>query len=159
MGVGNDLPLCRQLDRGIDCILSRNDGVSQWSTGVSVAESPVLRGVLWLGTDDGDINVSRDGGATWTEVSNNLPGGTTEYSVSRVEASHFDDATAYVSIDGHRDDDLRPYVYLTRDYGETWESISSNLPEFGNVRTVRQDPRHEDILYAGTEFGFFISGD
>ena len=159
MGVGNDLPLCRQLDRGIDCILSRNDGVSQWSTGVSVAESPVLPGVLWLGTDDGNINVSRDGGATWTEVSKNLPGGTTEYYVSRVEASHFDAATTYVSIDGHRDDDLRPYIYLTRDYGEIWESISSNLPEFGNVRTVRQDPRHEDILYAGTEFGFFISGD
>ncbi len=159
MGVGNDLPLCRQLDRGIDCILSRNDGVSQWSTGVSVAESPVLPGVLWLGTDDGNINVSRDGGATWTEVSKNLPGGTTEYYVSRVEASHFDAATTYVSIDGHRDDDLRPYIYLTRDYGEIWESISSNLPEFGNVRTVRQDPRHEDILYAGTEFGFFISDD
>ncbi len=159
MGVGNDVPRCRQLDRGIDCNLSRNDGVSQWSTGVSVAESPVLPGVLWLGTDDGNINVSRDGGATWTEVSNNLPGGTTEFYVSRIEASHFDAATAYVSIDGHRDDDVRPYVYLTRDHGETWESISSNLPEFGNVRTVRQDPRHEDILYAGTEFGFFISGD
>ena len=131
MGVGNDLPLCRQLDRGIDCILSRNDGVSQWSTGVSVAESPVLPGVLWLGTDDGNINVSRDGGATWTEVNKNLPGGTTEYYVSRVEASHFDAATTYVSIDGHRDDDLRPYIYLTRDYGEIWESISSNLPSSG----------------------------
>jgi photosystem II stability/assembly factor-like uncharacterized protein len=159
MSVGIDMPRCRQLDRGIDCNLSRNDGVSQWSTGVSIAESPIMPGVLWFGTDDGNINVSRDGGATWTEVSKNLPGGTTQYYVSRVEASHYDAATAYVSIDGHRDDDLRPYVYVTRDYGETWESISSNLPEFGNVNTVRQDPRNQDILYVGTEFGFFISSD
>lgn len=159
MDVGNNVPRCRQLDRGIDCNLSRNDGVSQWSTGVSIAESPILPGILWFGTDDGNINVSRDGGATWSEVSKNMPGGTTEYYVSRVEASHFDAATAYVSIDGHRDDDLRPYVYVTRDYGETWQSISSNLPDFGNVNTVRQDPRNEDILYVGTEFGFFVSGD
>ena len=159
MDVGNNVPRCRQLDRGIDCNLSRNDGVSQWSTGVSIAESPILPGILWFGTDDGNINVSRDGGATWSEVSKNMPGGTTEYYVSRVEASHFDAATAYVSIDGHRDDDLRPYVYVTRDYGETWQTISSNLPDFGNVNTVRQDPRNEDILYVGTEFGFFVSGD
>ena len=66
---------------------------------------------------------------------------------------------AYVSIDGHKSDDLRPYVYVTRDYGSSWASISANLPDFGNVNTVRQDPRNEDILYVGTEFGFFISGD
>jgi photosystem II stability/assembly factor-like uncharacterized protein len=159
MGVPNDVPRCRQLDRGVDCNPSRNDGVSNWSTGASVAESPVVPGVLWFGSDDGNIQVSQDGGATWTEVSRNLPGGTTQYYVSRVEASHFDAATAYVSIDGHRSDDLRPYVYVTRDYGQSWESISSNLPEYGNVRTVRQDPRNSRMLYAGTEFGFFISGD
>jgi photosystem II stability/assembly factor-like uncharacterized protein len=159
MGVRNSVPRCRQLDRGEECNLSRNDGVSNWSTGASIAESSVVPGVLWLGTDDGNIQVSRDGGVTWREVSRNLPGGTTRYYVSRVEASHFDAATAYVSIDGHKSGDLRPYVYVTRDYGESWESISSNLPEYGNVNTVRQDPRNPDILYAGTEFGFFISGE
>jgi photosystem II stability/assembly factor-like uncharacterized protein len=159
MGVRNDVPRCDQLERGQDCILSRNDGVSNWSAGVSIAESPIVPGILWVGTDDGNIQVSRDGGATWTEVSRNLPGGTTRYYVSRVEASYFDPATAYVSIDGHKSDDLRPYVYVTRDYGQSWESIASNLPEFGNVNTIRQDPRNEDILYVGTEFGFFISGD
>ena len=159
MDVRNDVPRCRQLDRGEECNVSRNDGVSNWSTGVTVAESPVVPGILWMGTDDGNIQVSRDGGATWTEVSRNLPGGTTEYYVSRVEASHFDAATAYVSIDGHKSDDLRPYVYVTRDYGQSWQSISSNLPEFGNVNTVRQDPRNASILYVGTEFGFFISRD
>ena len=110
MDVRNDVPRCRQLDRGEDCNLSRNDGVSNWSTAVTVAESPVVPGVLWMGTDDGNIQVSRDGGATWTEVSRNLPGGTTEYYVSRVEASHFDAATAYVSIDGHKSDDLRSTI-------------------------------------------------
>jgi len=159
MDVRNDVPRCTQLARGIDCTLSRNDGVNLWSTGVSIAESSLVPGVLWVGTDDGNIQVSRNGGATWTEVSKNLPGGSTEYYVSRVEASYFDAATAYVSIDGHRSDDLKPYLYVTRDYGATWTSIAANLPDFGNVNTVRQDPRNANILYAGTEFGFFISGD
>ena len=159
MGFANSVPRCSRLERGQRCNLSRNDGVSSWSTGVSVAESPVVPGILWVGTDDGNIQVSRDGGATWTEVSTNLPGGTTEYYVSRVEASHFDPATAYVSIDGHKSDDLRPYVYVTRDYGRSWQNIASNLPELGNVNTVRQDLRNPSLLYAGTEFGFFVSRD
>lgn len=155
----NALPRCRQEERGVDCILSRNDGVSDWSTMVSVAESPLVPGLLWAGSDDGNIQVSRDGGGTWAEVSRNLPGGTTTYYVSRVEASHFDPATAYVSIDGHKSGDMRPYVYVTRDYGRSWTSIASNLPEHGNVNTVRQDPVNPDLLYAGTEFGFFVSFD
>ncbi len=159
MGVPNAMPRCRQLDRGEICSNSRNDGVSNWSTAVTIAESPVVPGVLWMGTDDGNIQVSRDGGATWSEVSQNLPGGTTQYYVSRVEASWFDAGTAYASLDGTLSDDMAPYVYLTRDYGETWEAITSNLPELGNVNTVRQDPKNPDILYVGTELGFFVSGD
>jgi hypothetical protein len=159
MGFANSVPRCDRLERGQRCNPSRNDGVSNWSTGVSVAESPLVPGILWVGTDDGNIQVSKDGGATWTEVSRNLPGGTTQYYVSRVEASYFDPATAYVSIDGHKSDDLRPYVYVTEDYGRSWQSIASNLPELGNVNTVRQDRRNPDLLYAGTEFGFFVSRD
>jgi photosystem II stability/assembly factor-like uncharacterized protein len=159
LGMRNDTPRCRQLDRGEPCILSRNDGVNDWGTIVSVAESPIVPGVLWAGTDDGNIQVSRNGGATWTEVSANLPGGTTRHYVSRVDASHHDPATAYVSIDGHRSGDMRPHVYVTRDYGRTWTDITSNLPENGNVNTVRQDPRNPRLLYAGTEFGFFVSLD
>ncbi len=124
-----------------------------------MAESPLVPGLFWAGTDDGNIQVSRDGGATWKEVSRNLPGGTTRYYVSRVEASYFDPGTAYVSIDGHKSDDLRPYVYVTRDYGESWVEITSNLPEYGNVNTVRQDPHNPTLLYAGTEFGVFVSLD
>ena len=159
MGVRNDVPRCQRQDRGEPCNPSRNDGVSDWSTIVSISESSIVPGVLWVGTDDGNIQVSHDGGATWTEVSRNLPGGTTRLYVSRVEASHHDPATAYVSIDGHRSDDLRPHVYVTRDYGQTWTDIGAGLPEFGNVNTVRQDPRNPELLYAGTEFGFFISLD
>jgi hypothetical protein len=157
LGMRNELPRCRQLTRGEECIVSRNDGVSRWSAIVSVAESPIVPGVLWAGTDDGNIQVSRDGGTTWTEVSRNLPGGTTRYYVSRVEASYHDAATAYVSIDGHKSDDLKPYVYVTRDFGENWVDISSGLPEYGNVNTVRQDPKNANLLYVGTEFGVFVS--
>ena len=159
MGLANGLPRCNRMDRGQECILSRNDGVSAFSTGTTVAESPLVPGLLWVGTDDGNLQVSRDGGATWTEVGRNIPGGTKGYYVSRVEASHFDAATAYASVDGHKSDDLRPYVYVTRDYGESWEAITSSLPEYGNVNTVRQDPRNARLLYAGTEFGFFVSLD
>ncbi len=159
MGFYNAVERCRQNLRGAECIPSRNDGVSSWSTIASVAESPLVPGILWAGTDDGNIQVSRDGGATWTEVSRNLPGGTTQHYVSRVEASHHDAATAYASIDGHKNGDLAPYAYVTRDFGETWTDISANLPEYGNVNTIRQDPRNPDLLYVGTEFGFFVSLD
>jgi photosystem II stability/assembly factor-like uncharacterized protein len=159
MGVYNAVDRCRQNQRGADCILSRNDGVSDWSTIVSVSESPRVPGVLWVGTDDGNIQVSRDGGATWNEVSVNLPGGTTRYYVSRVEASHHDPAAAYVSIDGHKSGDLAPYVYVTRDYGDSWSDITADLPASGNVNTIREDPRNPDLLYVGTEFGFFVSLD
>jgi photosystem II stability/assembly factor-like uncharacterized protein len=159
MGQKGSLPSCSGNARGVPCILSKNDGTSQYGTIVSITESSLTPGVLWVGTDDGNLQVSRDGGATWNEVGKNIPGGTREYYVSRVEASHFDAGTAYASLDGHRHDDLRPYVFVTRDYGRTWESISAGLPDFGNVNTIRQDPRSRNLLYAGTEFGFFVSLD
>ena len=159
MGQENSLPRCNRLDRGEECILSRNDGVSRFSTIVSLTESPLVPGLLWVGTDDGNVQVSRDGGTTWNEVGANIAGGTNGYYVSRVEASYHDAATAYVSVDGHKSGDLRPYVYVTRDYGQNWTSIASNLPDYGNVNTVRQDPKNASLLYAGTEFGFFVSLD
>jgi len=159
MGEDYSLPRCDQNVRGERCILSRNDGVSNYGTIASLSESPLIPGLYWVGTDDGNIQVSRDGGTTWTEVGKNIPGGTKQYYVSRVEASYYDPGTAFASLDGHRSDDLAPYVFMTRDYGATWTSITSNLPPYGNVNTVRQDPRNPEILYAGTEFGFYISGD
>jgi len=158
MGQKGSLQRCGRLRQGA-CTLSKNDGVSSWGTIITIAESPLVPGILWVGTDDGNVQLSRDGGATWTEVGKNIPGGTKEYYVSRVEASHTDPATAYVSVDGHRHGDLRPYVWVTRDYGASWTSIAGNLPASGNVTTVRQDPKNASLLYAGTEFAFYVSLD
>jgi hypothetical protein len=141
--------------------LSKNDGVASYSTIVSVSESPVMPGVVWAGTDDGNLQVSRDGGQTFTEVGKNLPGLPAGhlYWISRIDASHFDPAAAYVSVDGHRSDDLKPYVFVTHDYGQTFQSIVSGLPPQGNVQVVREDPKNKDLLYVGTEFGLYISLD
>jgi photosystem II stability/assembly factor-like uncharacterized protein len=158
MGLAGNLPACSRARVGA-CIPSKNDGTNAYGTITTIAESPAVRGVLWVGTDDGLIQLSRDGGATWTEVSRNLPAGSREFYVSRVEASYFDPATAYIALDGHRADDLRPYIFVTRDYGQSWASLASNLPAWGHVNVVKQDPRNRNLLYAGTEFGFFASLD
>jgi photosystem II stability/assembly factor-like uncharacterized protein len=91
-----------------------------------VAESPVVPGVLWAGTDDGNVQVSRDAGYTWEEVGKNVPGVNHEYYVSGLEASWTDAGTAFVA-DGHRNDDLEPYIFKTTDYGKTWASAAGNL--------------------------------
>ncbi len=159
LGMKLDLPTCGRAHVGA-CIIARNDGIVSWGTIISISESTIVPGILWVGTDDGLIQVSKDGGTTWTEVAKNLPGGgAREYYVSRVEASYFDPATAWASLDGHKSDDLKPYVYVTHDYGATWTSIVNNLPAMGNVNTIRQDPKNKDLLYVGTEFGFFTSLD
>jgi photosystem II stability/assembly factor-like uncharacterized protein len=141
--------------------LSKNDGVVSYSTIIAISESPVMPGVVWAGTDDGNVQVSRDGGITFTEVGKNMPGvpQNHQYWISRIDASHFDQGTAYVSVDGHRSDDLKPYVFVTRDFGKTFQSIAGNLPAFGNVQVIREDPKNKDLLYVGTEFGLFVSLD
>lgn len=158
MGARGNLANCAQA-RGEPCILSKNDGVSAFGTLTTLAESPIVPGILWAGTDDGNVQVSRDGNATWTNVTANLRGAPENCYVSRVEASYFDAATAYVSLDCHRNNDLQPYVYVTRDFGRGWQSIAGGLPSFGNVNVVKQDPKNRSVLYAGTEFGFFITLD
>ena len=138
--------LTRQIDRntievmgvpGNRTMLSKNDGVVAYSTIISISESPVMPGVVWAGTDDGNVQVSRDGGMTFVEVGKNLPGLPPNhlYWISRIDASHFDAATAYVSVDGHRSDDLKPYLFVTRDYGQSWQSIAGNLPNPGSSRS------------------------
>ena len=141
--------------------LSKNDGVVSYSTIISISESPVMPGIVWAGTDDGNLQVSRDGGLNFTEVGKNLPGlpANNQYWISRIDASHFDQATAYVSVDGHRSDDLRPYVFVTHDFGKTFQSITNNLPQYGNVQVIREDPKNKELLYVGTEFGLYISLD
>ncbi|MBP1598008.1 MAG: hypothetical protein H6Q05_3385, partial [Acidobacteria bacterium] len=146
MGAAGDAPM-----------LSKNDGVSNYGNIVTIAESPVLPGVLWVGTDDGNVQLSRDGGYTWKNVADAIPGlARNTYQISRVAPSNFDAGTCYVSIDGHRYDDMKPYAYVTRDFGASWMSIANNLPA-GNVNVILEDPRNKDLLYLGTEYAFFIS--
>ncbi len=142
---------------GKDPMASKNDGYTSFGYIVTVAESPKMPGVLWVGTDDGNVQVSRDGGASWTNVSKNVPGIGELYHIARIEPSHFDPAVAYLAVDGHRLDDLRPYLFVTRDYGATWAPLMNNLPAIGNINVIREDPRNKDLLYLGTEFGLYVS--
>jgi hypothetical protein len=140
-------------------MLSKNDGISNYSTVISVSESPITPAVLWAGTDDGNVQVTRDNMATFTEVGRNLPGLPAGHMhwVSRVVASAHDTARAYVAVDGHRSDDLKPYVFVTNDFGRTWTSISANLPAYGNVQVITEDPKNPNLLFVGTEFGIYAS--
>jgi photosystem II stability/assembly factor-like uncharacterized protein len=146
MGVEGDKPM-----------VSKHDGLGNYSNIVTIAESPVLPGILWVGTDDGNVQLSKDGGATWHNVAGNIPVlAKNNYQISRVEASHFDAGTAFVSVDGHRSDDHTPYVFITKDFGATWTSVAGNLP-FGNVNVIREDLKNRNLLFAGTEYGLFVS--
>jgi len=140
-------------------MLSKNDGLTAYSTVITVAESPIKPGLIWAGTDDGNVQVSRDDMVTWTDVTRNLSGlpAGNMYWIARVVASAHDSARAYVAVDGHRSDDLKPYLFMTNDFGRTFTSISGNLPAYGNLETVTEDPKNPDLLYVGTEFGLYIS--
>jgi photosystem II stability/assembly factor-like uncharacterized protein len=150
----NDRPIMSVA--GTAPMASKHDGAASYSNIVTISESSVVPSVLWVGTNDGNVQVSRDGGATWKNVVGNVKGVPKETHVSRVEASHHDGSTAYVSFDAHRTDDHKPYIFVTKDLGETWTSVSGNLPE-GNVNVIKEDPKNRNLLYAGTEYAFFIS--
>ncbi len=137
---------------------SKHDGAASYSNIVTIGESPLVPGIVWVGTNDGNLQVSRDGGNTWKNIVDTVPGVPRETHVSRVEPSHYDAGTCYVTFDGHRTDDHKPYVFRTTDYGVTWTSISSNLPD-GNVNVIREDPKNRNLLYLGTEYAFYVSLD
>lgn len=138
---------------------SRHDGVQQYPAVSTVSESPVNRNVFWAGTDDGNLQVTRDG-QTWKNIVDKIPGLPKGTYVSRVAASKESEGTAYVTFDGHRMGDFKVYVYMTSDFGETWKSIASNLPQNnGVVNVIREHPRNPNLLFVGTEFGLFASTD
>jgi photosystem II stability/assembly factor-like uncharacterized protein len=129
------------------------------ATIITLAESPMTPGLIWVGTDDGRIHVTRNGGESWTDVGVNLPDPPRGLWVSRVEPSRFHEGTAYVSVDGHRSDEFRPWIFKTTDYGATWTRISGGLPDWHPIYVVREDPKNPRLLYAGSEFGAFVSVD
>jgi photosystem II stability/assembly factor-like uncharacterized protein len=124
---------------------------------ISIAPSPVDPNVIWVGTDDGNVQVTRDGGKTWSNVFKNVPGLAPFAWIPMVDASHADAGTAYVAADHHQDNDYTPYFYKTTDYGRTWTRITTGLPAKGWAHVIREDPKNRNILYAGTEVGVFAS--
>jgi photosystem II stability/assembly factor-like uncharacterized protein len=133
------------------------DGNIQFCTITTMAESPLIAGLLWAGTDDGLVWVTRDDGKNWTKVNEKMTGNP-GYWVSRVEASASDPGTAYVSFTGFRHDDFRPFLYKTTDYGQTWAQIIGNLPN-EPINVVREDLRNSSLLFVGTEFAIYASFD
>jgi hypothetical protein len=136
--------------------ISRNDGISNWSTLVSLAESSRQAGLYYTGGDDGVVSVSRDGGGSWQDVTANLTGAPDKGWVSEVVPSSFASSRVYVAVDNHLHNDYEPYVWVSEDYGATFRSIISGL-QGENVRTLTEDHRNPDVLYVGTETGIFVS--
>ena len=131
--------------------------VEYYGTVFTFAESPVLKGVLWAGSDDGLVHVSRDDGETWQNVT---PPDLPEWAmISIVEPSPHDAARAYFAATRYKSDDFTPYLYRTQDYGETWQRITSGLPDDDFTRVIREDPSKRGLLYAGTETGVYVSFD
>ncbi len=135
-----------------------NSDAEKFETIYTIAESPKDGDVIWAGTDDGNVQVTRDGGKRWTNVVKNISGLPAGTWVSTIEASHFDPAVAYATFDGHATGDMKTHVYQTKDYGKTWTSLST--PELsGYAHVVRQDLVNPNLLFVGTEFGLFLSID
>ncbi|MEO5988243.1 MAG: hypothetical protein ABIU54_13595 [Candidatus Eisenbacteria bacterium] len=134
-------------------------GAETHCTITALAESPKQAGVVWVGTDDGKIWVTPDGGKTWDDLTANVKGVPSGLYVSRIEASHHDARTAYLCIDGHRSNVFTPYLGVTRDMGRTWTSLAAGLAKDAPVHVVREGLRNPKLLFAGTEFGLFMSLD
>jgi photosystem II stability/assembly factor-like uncharacterized protein len=148
------LPIMGQLPT--DTTLSLDDGVSYYPTISALSESPRQKGLLYVGTDDGQLRRSRDGGRTWTSLFANVPRGTW---VSHVEASRHVAGTVYAAFDGHQGNDFRNYLFRSTDFGDTWTPIAGNLPADRVIHVVHEDPQSASLLYIGTEFGFYASWD
>jgi len=138
--------------------LGRNEGTAEFSNISTVDESPLKAGVLVVGTDDGLIQVTRDGGKTWSKTDKFAGVPDTTY-VSRVIFSKANEGTIYATFDGHRSNDFKPYVFKSTDFGKTWTSITSDLPDGGSVQVIREHPRQPNLLFVGTEFGVYFTVD
>jgi photosystem II stability/assembly factor-like uncharacterized protein len=156
--------LFRSMDRGeswekISPDLTYNDlkkiGDIQYQTIFCISESPFKFGLIYAGTDDGRLHVTKDSGRSWQEISRKLPKGKW---FSRVVASAYDKATVYATQNGKREDDFTPYIWKSTNYGKTWESIVANIP-IGPVNVIREDPKNKNILYVGTDYSVYVTLD
>ncbi|HEX7182816.1 MAG TPA: glycosyl hydrolase [Thermoanaerobaculia bacterium] len=140
-------------------ITGDNTGVETYGTVFVIAESPVLKGLVWAGSDDGLVHVTRDSGANWQNVTAAVPGLPEWGTVSMIEPSRFDAGAAYLVVDAHRLDDMRPYLWKTTDFGRTWKRLDNGLPRDVYLHSVREDPARKGTLYLGTERGVAYSTD
>ena len=138
-------------------ITKDNTSVEYYCTIFTVMESPVQQGIIWAGSDDGLVHVTRDGGKNWQ---NATPKGMPEWiQINSIEASPHDPGTAYIAATMYKLDDFKPYLYKTNDYGKSWKKITNGIPDTAFTRVVREDPNRRGLLYAGTETGMYVSFD
>ncbi|MGB7786196.1 MAG: glycosyl hydrolase [Salinimicrobium sp.] len=154
--------LMRSMDQGStwtaiseDLTTGGKKGNVPYGTLSSISESPFRFGLIYTGSDDGVVQVTKDGGGSWTKISENLP---QDLWVSRVIASEYKEERVYLTLNGYRWDDFTPYVYVSEDFGKTWKNISGDLP-LGPVNVIREDPNREEVLYLGTDNGLYVSMD
>ena len=136
-----------------------NSGAETHCAITTISPSSLDPAIIWVGTDDGNVQITRDGGKSWKNVRSAVPEVPAGIWVSRLEASHFDRARAYLTFDGHRSDRNRPWVFKTDDFGATWTDIGSTLPADEVVRVIREDLKNPNLLFIGTETGIFFSID
>ncbi|MGH9740738.1 MAG: glycosyl hydrolase, partial [Candidatus Acidiferrum sp.] len=134
-----------------------NTSVEYYGTIFALAESPIEKGLIWAGSDDGLVHVTRNGGQHWDNVTSKEFGDWSR--VKSIDPSAHSAGTAYIALDRHQLDDFRPYFYKTADYGKTWTKITNGLPDNSYSQVVREDPKHKGLLFAGTETGIYISFD
>jgi photosystem II stability/assembly factor-like uncharacterized protein len=138
-------------------ITKDNTSIEYYDTVFAIVESPLEKGLIWAGTDDGLVQRTRDGGKNWSNVT---PKGMPEWSmISLIDPSPHDAGTAYVAVDRHRLDDFKPYIYKTTGYGKQWTKLTNGIPDTAYVHAVREDPKRRGLLYAGTETGIYVSFD
>jgi photosystem II stability/assembly factor-like uncharacterized protein len=137
-----------------------NSSAEMHTTIYAISESPRNAGVIWAGTDDGNLQVTRDAGKSWSNVVGNIAGLPKNAWVSYVDAGHFDEATAFATFDVHTYGDMKPYAYKTTDFGKSWTAlVAADAPVRGYAHVIRQDPVNKDLLFLGTELGLFITVD
>ncbi len=140
-------------------LTNSNTGGENHFTIITIAESPLDENIVWIGTDDGNVQLTTNGGISWVNLKSAIAGIPDKIWVSRVEASHHHKGTAYVTFDNHRFDDMKPYVFKTTDFGKTWKNISGNLPEKYSVYVIREDFTNPNLLFVGTEAAVHYSID
>ena len=136
-----------------DLTTGNHEGDVPFGTTTTISESPLRFGMLYVGTDDGNIQLSRDGGYTWTLVNKNLPKG---LYISRVIASQFAEGRVYATLNAYRNDNFNPYLFVSEDYGITWTELGTDLPA-EPLNVLREDPKNQDILYVGSDNGLYAS--